>query len=291
MAKTPLHKNLFNLFIDDISVCMENSKFLLYADDLKIYRVIKSESDCILLQQDLNRLSEWCALNDMNLNIDKCKVMKFYKKKNITLYEYKIGDSILESVDVIKDLGVIFDKDLNFNDHVNYITNKALKILGYIKRSLCDFNDIHCFKILYCSYVRSIVEYACTVWSPFYGTYINQIERVQRKYLRFVGYKMGIPIENIVYDDIMKVLNIPTLENRRILMDICTLYRILNCHINCDDLLREIHLNVPQRTLREFNLFHVPFHRTNYGLSSALTRICANANTVCNRDPSIDFFL
>ena len=51
----------FNLFINDISLCFKNSKFLLYADDLKIYLRTESLRDCFDLQNDLNNLSEWCS--------------------------------------------------------------------------------------------------------------------------------------------------------------------------------------------------------------------------------------
>lgn len=200
-----------------------------------------------------------------------------------------MDDDILDKAVVMKDLGVYFDKDLNFNNHVNYITNRALKMLGFIKRTLLDFNDINCMKTLYLAYVRSILEYACPVWAPYYKTYVEQIERIQKKFLRFVGFKMGISMEEVIYEELMKTLNLPSLENRRILIDICTLFKILNSQIDCPDLLNKIALHAPQRVLREFDLFHIPFHQTNYGVSSALTRFCIEANKI-NKDGNIDFF-
>lgn len=100
---------LFNLFVNDLNSVINNSKFLLYADDLKIYRIIESLCDCEKLQEDLDRLEKWCCVNGMELNAEKCKVMRFYKKKNILNNDYKISDNILEKVDLIKDLGVFLD--------------------------------------------------------------------------------------------------------------------------------------------------------------------------------------
>ncbi|CAH2097405.1 unnamed protein product [Euphydryas editha] len=40
---------LFNIFINDISSCFHHSQFLLYADDMKIFRTIKNSTDCNLL--------------------------------------------------------------------------------------------------------------------------------------------------------------------------------------------------------------------------------------------------
>jgi hypothetical protein len=41
---------LFNNFVNQFSAKINHSKFLLFADDLKIYRGIKSAKDCKLLQ-------------------------------------------------------------------------------------------------------------------------------------------------------------------------------------------------------------------------------------------------
>ena len=47
---------LINIFINDI-VSLLSSNCLLYADDLKIYRVVASHTDAILLQNDLSIIS------------------------------------------------------------------------------------------------------------------------------------------------------------------------------------------------------------------------------------------
>ena len=58
---------LFLLYVDDITAHISNSHCLLYADDLKLYRVINCEEDCRLLQEDLNRVSRWGDNNDLLL--------------------------------------------------------------------------------------------------------------------------------------------------------------------------------------------------------------------------------
>lgn len=70
---------LFNLFINDIDSCFQNSKFLMFADDLKFYRVVNCIKDQNLLQADLNNLIEWCEANRLYLNMNKCSFINFYK--------------------------------------------------------------------------------------------------------------------------------------------------------------------------------------------------------------------
>lgn len=61
---------LFLLFINDIN--FSNSRKLLFADDLKLFRIFNSSYDLSLLQIDLNILSNWCTVNKLPLNVEKC---------------------------------------------------------------------------------------------------------------------------------------------------------------------------------------------------------------------------
>ena len=68
---TVLAPLLFLLYINDVPACV-NSKVKLYADDVLLYSYIHSESDCIALQQDLDKLTEWAHTWLMEFNIKKC---------------------------------------------------------------------------------------------------------------------------------------------------------------------------------------------------------------------------
>ena len=65
---------LFIIYINDLDngISSDISKF---ADDSKIGRISKSESDVKDLQRNLDRLNEWVIMWQMDFNIDKCKVM------------------------------------------------------------------------------------------------------------------------------------------------------------------------------------------------------------------------
>lgn len=72
---------LFNIFMNDINICFKHSHSLLYADDTKIFAKIQTTDDCLKLQSDLNRLHEYCLRNKLFLNIDKCCIVSFTRKK------------------------------------------------------------------------------------------------------------------------------------------------------------------------------------------------------------------
>lgn len=108
--------------MNDIKIT--NFRLLLFADDLKILRIIKTPNDAELLQNDLNLLNNWCLLNKLYFNINKCKIMTYSKKHVFQTYKYYLNDTELTRVFHIKDLGVCFDTSLSFNDHYAYIINK-----------------------------------------------------------------------------------------------------------------------------------------------------------------------
>lgn len=66
---------------------------------------------------------------------------------------YNIEGVQLEEVQIVKDLGVIFDKKLAFNNHVTFIKNKAMKLVGFIKSCCKHFKDIRALLLILYSYI------------------------------------------------------------------------------------------------------------------------------------------
>lgn len=155
---------LFNLFINDISSCFRYCKFLLYADDLKIFRRIDSQVCAASLQRDLSSFENWCTLNSLDLNLSKCHILRFYKKNNLNVLrcDCVLGNSPLSEVEFVRDLGVMFSSDLTFNRHYRGISALAYKKLGFIFPYGKDFGSVRTLKILDCVLVRPILEY-CSI--------------------------------------------------------------------------------------------------------------------------------
>jgi hypothetical protein len=156
----------FLLFINDITKHI-NSQCLLYADDLKIFRQITNVGDCLILQKDLDELMSWCDSNRLHLNLNKCFTITFHRTVNPIVYNYKLGDHTVEHTQTIKDLGVIMDSSLNFSQHISSVVQQSFKLLGFIRRVSQQFNNESVIVGLFTSLVRSRLEYASPVWSPF----------------------------------------------------------------------------------------------------------------------------
>jgi hypothetical protein len=71
-----------------------------------------------------------------------------------TNYNYFIDDeTLLRSIGLIKDLGILFDPKQKFDCHINMVINKFHQLLDYINRSCVDFTDKIALKSIYCSLV------------------------------------------------------------------------------------------------------------------------------------------
>jgi hypothetical protein len=100
---------LFNVFISDLCNSLNYCKILIFADDLKMFRVINSPHDCRLLQSDINSVSDWCIANSMRLNIAKTRIVSYTRKTNFLNYKYQVCHFTITSTSSIKDLGVFSD--------------------------------------------------------------------------------------------------------------------------------------------------------------------------------------
>jgi hypothetical protein len=79
---------LFNIFVNDLSAIIKYSTLLLFADDLKIYRNIKSVRDCKALQADIYSVQHWCAENHMKLNTQKKRIISLSRKTSSVPFNY-----------------------------------------------------------------------------------------------------------------------------------------------------------------------------------------------------------
>lgn len=104
--------------------------------------------------------------------------MTFFKTHKCIIHEYLVYNQILRRVNQVDDLGVRLVPLLSFNNHIEYITCKALPTQGSKYRPSC-------LTAIYTSLVRSILEYGLVVCSPYTQKNIERIESVQKRFFFF----------------------------------------------------------------------------------------------------------
>jgi Reverse transcriptase (RNA-dependent DNA polymerase)/Endonuclease-reverse transcriptase len=228
---------LFNMFIQDLIDEIQNSKIRLFADDAVIYKIIESEEDMELLQDDLSRASDWVDKNLMSLNVNKCKSVCFSRKKikrdcsNLTLKQQP-----LESQDEYKYLGVTIDDKLEWDQQISKVVKKGNQIMNFIFRNLKGTNkDVKL--AAYLSLIRPILEYASLVWDPSTITASNQLEKIQNRAARRITgktYKYILDDQGNKRYDTVSVTNLkhnlglPLLEDRRRKTRLTAMYKIVH---------------------------------------------------------------
>ena len=220
---------LFIVYINDLPDHIDSEAYL-FADDTKLFRVIKSEEDTGILQQDLSRALEWSEEWLLRFHPDKCKSMTIGKPK-VQNRQYQLNlegkEHKLESTQEEKDIGLTIDSGLTFEKHINGKVNKANSICALIRRTYMNL-DKETFLPLYKALVRSHLEYANTVWSPYKQKFIDAIENVQRRATKQVAGLKDLP-----YPERLKKLKLPTLTYRRHRGDMIEVYKML--HDKYDD--------------------------------------------------------
>ena len=216
---TVLGPLLFVIYINDL---LDNisSNGLLYADDTKIFRHISSKDDAMALQTDISKLEDWAETWLLKFHPDKCHVLSLGKMEN-TMYthRYHICGQEMEHVFDEKDLGVTFDSDLSFREHIANKINKANAITGLIRRSF-TFLDCESFTKLYCALVRPHLEYGQSIWSPHLMKDLDAIENVQIRATKLVD-----GLHNLTYSERLQKLNLPTLAYRRLRGDLIEIFK------------------------------------------------------------------
>jgi hypothetical protein len=152
-------------FIDDLCSKIHFLEFLLFADDLKIFLVMKPAEDCKVLhvQSDIDSVQKWCNENYMKINIFKTNINSFTRKANSVHFNYFRGDLLIVRTGRVEDLGVVLDSKLHFRRHVGYVHSQAQKLLKLIRFITYNFSSLDSLKLLYITLIRSKFEYASVV--------------------------------------------------------------------------------------------------------------------------------
>jgi hypothetical protein len=267
---------LFIAFINDLPRLLSPCKSLLYADDLKLYKIISSPADAQILQNSLNSLTDWSDKWHLQLNIDKCSIITFTCKNKPFINNYIMRNSSLSRVQTVSDLGVTLTCSWTLDEHIEKITKKAFQLLGLLRRNCKSFSidtKIHIYQYL----VRSKLEYASIIWTPYQITKINQLERVQRKFMKFLRYTSKLPYDSASYEDYCQFYKLLPLSKRRFVSDCVFMYKSIRLENPTVDFLEYLH--VPSHLTRNPSLFYVPYARVNKRFHFPVYRILRHFNT------------
>ena len=165
---------------------------LYYVDDTKLpmsFQVQDCEPTMAAMNDDLIKLRNWCFNNRLLLNPDKTKLIVYGSRQMISkLQDFRLtllGKELLP-VDSVKDLGVVFDSKLSFNDHIIKTASSCMSALGQISRVKHIFRKDILVTIIN-SLVFSKLYYCSSVWSNTSASNIRKLQGVQNFAARIVS--------------------------------------------------------------------------------------------------------
>lgn len=180
---------LFIIYMNDISLASPLFNTVLFADDTTLQSTLSSFNisqfyPSELINNELDKVCNWLALNKLSLNIKKTKFMIFHsRQRNITnvIPNLSISGTRIECVSQFNFLGLIIDEHLNWKAHMNKISNKISQTTG-IMNQLKRVLPTTILKMLYTSLILPHFNYGVLCW----GVSCERIFKLQKKAIRII---------------------------------------------------------------------------------------------------------
>lgn len=193
---TVLGPLLFLLYINDIVNSLSNSQIKLFADDSNIFVVSNSINDLFAIaNKELSSLSQWICANKLHINYDKTNYMIFKpvsKKSNFSDFPVQsklfFNNHEIDQIHSVKYLGIIIDDNLNWSEHINYITNKISSIIGILYR-YNKYMPLSCKKNIYFALIYSNITYCIEIYANTCKSTLKPLIVKCNRLLRFMQNK------------------------------------------------------------------------------------------------------
>ena len=216
---------LFLIYIN-FAVSDITCSYKVFADDVKIYFVFDPDvpDSFIENQRNIDKLVEKGNSWGLFMNKQKCVVMRFSPKNSTLPYSgvspYKVDDSYINFVESHSDLGIVIDRSLKFHNHIR----RKTAMVGSLTTNLlsCTLSRKPEFIMnIYVMHVRPLLDYASQIWNLGYSCDLKLLEGLQRRWTRVIS-----GMENVAYNDRLKLLDLFSLQGRLLRADMILLWKI-----------------------------------------------------------------
>ena len=115
-------------------------------------------------------------------------------KRNIEKMSIKINDIELEQCESYKYLGVLFDENLNWKSHIEYICGKISRSVGGLA-TLRHRTSVSVLREVYHALVNSYVKYGITAWGNASDTALQPLKVLLNKVIRIITFAPYGPLD------------------------------------------------------------------------------------------------
>ena len=188
---------LFNIFLCDLFLIMENIDITSYAVDNTPYTTGNSIEEVIQkLENAVKTLFQWFRYNQMKANPDKCHFLcSSNREVSLTMENKIIKNSKFEKL-----LGIKLDSKLNFNSHIHDICHKAGQKLNAISR-ITPYMGFAKSRLIVNAFFYSQFNYCQLIWMCHKRADNNEISCLHERCLRLIYNDEKSSFEDLLQKD------------------------------------------------------------------------------------------
>jgi len=175
---------LFTIYVNDLLSVPKRFLSASYVDDCKLhlsFSPAEMTTSISAVNEDLMRISQWCCKNSLLINPDKTKVLAVgvpQLLQKLSSFSITLFNKELTPVPVVKDLGVLLDTCLSYNEHITKTASNGLFKLQQLNR-IKHLLDRTTLLLVIDYFVFSKLQYCSTVWSNTSNSNIDKLRKVQ----------------------------------------------------------------------------------------------------------------
>ena len=221
---------LFTILLTDIKDVIVNCKHHCYADDTQVYtkcKITEIESCIEKINSDLKSIAQFSEKNCLDLNAGKSKFIILGTGHNMSVLNKKIlppvviNNKPISRENTVVNLGVIFDENLSFYNHINDVVSNSIGKLKHAFR-FKNFLSQQAKIIIVEFYVLSNLNYCDILFQNLSGVLKNKLQKLQNWCIRFIFRQRK-------FDHIspyFKKLNTLNMEQRRLLHSLTQMHKL-----------------------------------------------------------------
>ena len=173
----------------------------------------------------MNIVQDWSKKWDQTIQPKKSEHLSFtnLRQSNSTIPQFFINNQPIPTNKFVKDLGITITDNFKWTKHLSKIASKA-NTLSYTILRAFKSNNPYFYTRLFKTYALPVVEYNTSIWHPTLISDAKIIENVQRKFTKRVCQRCNIKFNS--YSERLTILDIDSLEQRRIKYDLINLFKI-----------------------------------------------------------------
>ena len=239
---------LFNIFINDLFLFINEVELANFADDNTIYTIMKNVEELIkVLEKESKSAIDWFDINNMIVNTNKFQAMILSSDKKENKNDLKKNGSIISSEKSVTLLGIEIDNKLNFEKQVANICRKANNQLNAIGR-IQNFLGKKEKETIINSFVYSNFMYCPLTWHFCSKSSQSKTEKIHYRSLKMLTYDY-----NSDYKDLLEITETSTMEIKRLRTLALELFKTVN-NLN-PDFMKDIFYLFPDQTHKKYDIF------------------------------------